>query len=41
MAAAAPVQQSLGIERIVGDIVLDNTAFAPSPTQPGDFDGEP
>ncbi|MFO1264349.1 MAG: D-alanyl-D-alanine carboxypeptidase/D-alanyl-D-alanine-endopeptidase [Rhodoferax sp.] len=35
------VQQGLGIERIVGDIVLDNTAFAPSPTQPGDFDGEP
>ena len=35
------VQHSLGIERIVGDIMLDNTAFAPSPTQPGDFDGEP
>lgn len=33
--------QGLGIERIVGDIVLDNSAFAPIPVHPGEFDGEP
>lgn len=35
------VQHSLGIQRIVGDIVLDNSAFAPVPIDPGEFDGEP
>ncbi len=33
--------QGLGIAHIVGDIVLDNTAFAPPPVLPGEFDGEP
>ncbi|APW47865.1 D-alanyl-D-alanine carboxypeptidase/D-alanyl-D-alanine-endopeptidase [Rhodoferax antarcticus] len=33
--------QGLGIVRIHGDIVLDGSAFAQAPTQPGDFDGEP
>lgn len=33
--------QGLGIARIHGDIVLDRSAFAEVPVQPGDFDGEP
>ena len=33
--------QGLGIQRIHGDIVLDRSAFAEPPMQPGDFDGEP
>jgi len=33
--------QGLGIRRIQGDIVLDQSAFAPPTLQPGDFDGEP
>ncbi len=33
--------QGLGIRRIDGDIVLDGSAFAEAPVQPGDFDGEP
>ena len=33
--------RSLGISRINGDIVLDRSAFALAPTDPGGFDGEP
>ncbi|WP_168923490.1 D-alanyl-D-alanine carboxypeptidase/D-alanyl-D-alanine-endopeptidase [Polaromonas vacuolata] len=33
--------QSLGVQRISGDIVLDRSAFAPNAQDPGDFDGEP
>ncbi len=33
--------QGLGIQKIAGDIVLDHSAFAPSGTDPGSFDGEP
>ncbi len=33
--------QGLGIRRIAGDIVLDRSAFALPPTDPGAFDGEP
>ncbi len=33
--------RALGIERIAGDIVLDRSAFALAPTDPGGFDGEP
>jgi len=33
--------QGFGIQRIQGDIVLDRTAFAIEPTDPGAFDGEP
>ena len=33
--------QSLGVQRIRGDIVLDRSAFAPMTQDPGDFDGEP
>ncbi len=33
--------KSLGIERIEGDIVLDRSAFELTPTDPGQFDGEP
>jgi len=32
--------QQLGVQRIAGDIVLDNSAFAPSGADPADFDGE-
>lgn len=32
--------QQAGVREIRGDIVLDAGAFAPSPTAPGDFDGE-
>jgi D-alanyl-D-alanine carboxypeptidase/D-alanyl-D-alanine-endopeptidase (penicillin-binding protein 4) len=32
--------QQAGVRDIRGDIVLDNSAFAPSPTAPGDFDGD-
>ncbi len=33
--------QGLGISNIAGDIVLDRSAFAPLPTDPAGFDGEP
>ncbi|MEO8544584.1 MAG: D-alanyl-D-alanine carboxypeptidase/D-alanyl-D-alanine-endopeptidase [Burkholderiaceae bacterium] len=33
--------RSLGITRIDGDIVLDRSAFAVTPVDPGGFDGEP
>ena len=33
--------QGIGIARIQGDIVLDNSAFEPLATDPGAFDGEP
>jgi D-alanyl-D-alanine carboxypeptidase/D-alanyl-D-alanine-endopeptidase (penicillin-binding protein 4) len=33
--------QQLGVREIRGDIVLDRSAFAPSPVRPADFDGEP
>ncbi|MEO7937961.1 MAG: D-alanyl-D-alanine carboxypeptidase/D-alanyl-D-alanine-endopeptidase [Burkholderiaceae bacterium] len=33
--------RGLGIERIRGDIVLDRSAFALAPSDPGGFDGEP
>jgi serine-type D-Ala-D-Ala carboxypeptidase/endopeptidase (penicillin-binding protein 4) len=33
--------RSLGINRIDGDIVLDRSAFAIAPNDPGGFDGEP
>jgi serine-type D-Ala-D-Ala carboxypeptidase/endopeptidase (penicillin-binding protein 4) len=33
--------QGLGIERIDGDIVLDNSAFEPIESDPASFDGEP
>lgn len=33
--------QQLGVREISGDFLLDRSAFAPSPVQPGDFDGEP
>jgi D-alanyl-D-alanine carboxypeptidase/D-alanyl-D-alanine-endopeptidase (penicillin-binding protein 4) len=33
--------RGLGIERIAGDIVLDHSAFALAPIDPGGFDGEP
>jgi serine-type D-Ala-D-Ala carboxypeptidase/endopeptidase (penicillin-binding protein 4) len=33
--------QALGINRISGDIVLDQSAFAPITQNPSDFDGEP
>ena len=33
--------QGLGIKTITGDILLDRSAFAVSPQNPGDFDGEP
>ncbi|MCZ4313464.1 D-alanyl-D-alanine carboxypeptidase/D-alanyl-D-alanine-endopeptidase [Comamonadaceae bacterium G21597-S1] len=33
--------RGLGIERIAGDIVLDRSAFALAPIDPGGFDGEP
>lgn len=33
--------QGLGIETVGGDIVLDRSAFAPTETDPGGFDGEP
>lgn len=33
--------QGLGVREVRGDIVLDNSAFAPDPQGPGDFDGEP
>lgn len=33
--------QGLGITHIVGDIVLDHSAFAPTDTHPADFDDEP
>jgi D-alanyl-D-alanine carboxypeptidase/D-alanyl-D-alanine-endopeptidase (penicillin-binding protein 4) len=33
--------QGLGIRRIVGDIVLDHSAFEVGPQDPGAFDGEP
>ena len=33
--------QLLGVQRITGDIVLDNSVFEVSPRNPADFDGEP
>ena len=33
--------QQQGVREIQGDIVLDNSAFAPEPQSPADFDGEP
>ena len=33
--------QGIGIARIQGDIVLDNSAFEPMASDPGAFDGEP
>src|SRR5512133_2121879 len=33
--------QGLGIQRIAGDIVLDQSAFAPMDADPASFDGEP
>ena len=33
--------QGLGVQRIAGNIVLDRSAFAVPPANPGDFDGEP
>jgi D-alanyl-D-alanine carboxypeptidase/D-alanyl-D-alanine-endopeptidase (penicillin-binding protein 4) len=33
--------QAAGVREIRGDIVLDNGAFAPPETDPGEFDGEP
>ena len=33
--------QQAGVREIQGDIVLDNSAFAPDLAAPGDFDGEP
>ena len=33
--------RALGIQHIEGDIVLDRSAFDVSPTDPGQFDGEP
>lgn len=33
--------QALGIRHISGDILLDRSAFAASPQNPADFDGEP
>jgi len=33
--------RALGIDRIGGDIVLDRSAFALAPSDPGGFDGEP
>ena len=33
--------QGLGIKTITGDILLDRSAFAVSPQNPADFDGEP
>jgi D-alanyl-D-alanine carboxypeptidase/D-alanyl-D-alanine-endopeptidase (penicillin-binding protein 4) len=33
--------QGLGVRSITGDIVLDRSAFAPLPLDPGAFDGEP
>ena len=35
------LQQQTGVREIRGDIVLDHTAFTPSPRAPGDFDNEP
>ena len=33
--------QGLGVQRIAGNIVLDQRAFAVPPSDPGEFDGEP
>lgn len=33
--------KSMGVQVIVGDIVLDNSAFQIAPEDPADFDGEP